>query len=1277
MADRGDTHYHIPTLNWWFLGSSVLFLLTMVWTVIDDWDAEWKHYQREFRAQELALQEAKLSNLQKQGILERETELKGKVEEAEKALAAKQDELDAAKKEAFSLKEQRFKIEEAYKAAKSVHGWEVWLAEKKLLHEKEHADDPDAINSEWVQRQVEAYDAKVIALKLDYERITREWDAAEKKVEELSRHLTEAKAALAAGTRDLNRIREKIDLLAPKEPAKKIANVIRDFPGLDFIGPNLKVQKYVLDNITFNLNFTTKPRIDMCTTCHMGMERGEFADAEQPYASHPRLDLFLTSKSPHPAKDVGCTVCHRGSGEALSFQHVDHRPSDEQQREEWHEEYHWHKQHHWDYPMLRRQNVEAGCVQCHKTSMELIAEEAPTLFKGYELFETKGCYACHKVDWFPTSRKPGPTLKNLAAKLDPAFVYSWISHPRAFRPKTHMPQIFHLENFDTDEVVVVSNWGQGREIKGGEWNDAAVAAITTFLFDRAPLSPLPPIPEGMQGDADRGREVMTLSSCFACHNTAPYEEAGANPPVLSNRVTGNGHGIGKNEMGPDLRGVATKVSREWIYHWLVDPKSYWADTRMPDPRISEQDALDVATYITEDPDGIFHDTPDGWKVETDWRSKLDPEVLREQARWFYQKDGRDALEAKLEGEWSDTAVLASKVGEAFVRNQGCFSCHLIGGMETSMPIGTELTKWGTKTVDKLDFGQHYLEDMQLPAAFAKENGITDRTLPKLDHHYREGWIERKLAHPRSYDLDKFKSPKDRLRMPWFDLSEDEILAISTFVIGLVDDEVGQSAMFPTAEQKAMDAGKRAVRQNNCASCHMIDPPTVTFADENGQEFTVEGEVLAPFAEDPLPPRMNSLETLLADISESEAIMEEEVDELTVRLLGVSPEFGLPGEPIIVPKEKLKAVTPGNGGDFIRLVTEYYKVGSAFLANEDYDPDDEESGPQFYPATLGWNDEDSLNLIEDVDGEQRSYQLEQYDKVRWTFAPPVLWDEGGKLQSDWFYSFLQDPLGLRRQIRVKMPKFHYDPGEAESIADYFAAKSREEWPARYAKTLRLALGRSVRGSYEDGSTKHQWNLETEVFDYPILKHTTDAGVLSLEDLAARMAEGPSGKLEPRVLASIEAGSKPDIESSFSKLVAFGEHVGFSMSGPVKVGQGMIERRSPTYLAAHASLVGTGKQVAEQGVNCYQCHDNPSDSGPYVGLDPIAWAPSLENVRDRLREDWVRDWLWSPTLKYPGTAMPDNFSAPVPQYQDTYPGSTNADQVEAVLAWLFNMDRPDPQ
>lgn len=1268
MADRGDTHYHVPTLNLWFLGSSAFFLFTMIWTVVDDWDAEWKNYQREFRDLELEMAQAELLAQEQAGALATEEELQAAVEAAQATLDSKSDELAEAEEAVFVLSEERYTANEAFKKAKSVQGWEAWVTEKDLLKEKAKADhdgDPDEFDSEWIRTTLASYQAETYRLELEFQRKDAEWVAATEVVTALKAEMAEAEKQFAAGTRELDRIRTRIDDLDPASFDKKAAGVVRDFPGLDFIGPNLKVNKYVMEHITLDLNFTRKPRIDMCTTCHMGFDRVGFEDAPQPYTTHPRLDLFLTSKSPHPVKDVGCTSCHRGSGESLSFQHTDHRPSDKAEEKAWYEKYHAKKQKYWDWPMLKDKHTEAGCVQCHKTSMDLISDDAQKVFKGYELFESKGCYACHKVDWFPTDRKPGPSLKNMGSKLTGDFVYSWIEAPRDFRPNTHMPQVFHLENFDSEEIVVVSNWGEGEAIKGKEWNENAVASVTAFLFDHHPTQELPPIPADLEGDAERGREVMNVTSCFACHNTAPYDENDDGPPLLSNHVTGHGRGIGKNQMGPDLRGIATKVNKEWLYHWLIDPKAYWPGTRMPDPRLDEQDALDVATYIMEDPDGIFMDTPEDWSTEANWRDKLDHNVLKEQARWFFQKDGRDALEEKIAegGDWEDKNVLAAKVGEAFVTNQGCFSCHMIDGMENFMPIGTELSTWGSKTVDKLDFGQNYLQDISLPAAFAAHNGIEERTLPALNYKYREGWLERKIAHPRIYDLDKFKTPKDKLRMPWFDLQEDEIDAIATFVLGLVNDDVGQSAMFPTAEQESIDMGRRAVRQNNCASCHQFDPPSVTFKTEDGGTHTVYGE-LSAVLEEVMPPPMTSMEELADYVQVAEDYAEEELDEYIVRLLDVDPEFGLPNEKIFIPRDDLVGVTSGDG-EFIRAIMEYYMVGTSSLPNDDYDPNDPESGPEYYPATVGWDDDQGVNLIEDVDGVQRPYPNEQYDKVRWTFAPPVLWDEGHKLQTDWFYGFLKDPTTLRAQIRVKMPKFHYDEGEAEAIADYFAAKARWERHARYLKTMRVALGRTFNVTDE-----HDWNEGRVTRDWPMLGVTTGHGVMSIEEMAAMFVENGIS-MDASTLAAIEDGSKVDTQANWHKVTAFADAIGFTMAGGIKVGHEMVERRTPTYMAAHAGLGEIGRDVAVDGVNCYQCHPNPD--APYQGLDPIAWAPPLENVRSRLREDWVREWLWSPGRKYPGTAMPDNFAAGKPQYQEQYGGSSNEEQIKAVMYWLYNMDR----
>ena len=71
----------------------------------------------------------------------------------------------------------------------------------------------------------------------------------------------------------------------------------------------------------------------------------------QPYASHPRLDLFVGSLSPHPKQVFGCTICHEGQGSATSFKWASHTPSSPQQARDWHDAYGWFDNHHWIYPM--------------------------------------------------------------------------------------------------------------------------------------------------------------------------------------------------------------------------------------------------------------------------------------------------------------------------------------------------------------------------------------------------------------------------------------------------------------------------------------------------------------------------------------------------------------------------------------------------------------------------------------------------------------------------------------------------------------------------------------------------------------------------------------------------------------------------------------------------------------------------------------------------------------------------------------------------------------
>ena len=946
-------------------------------------------------------------------------------------------------------------------------------------------------------------------------------------------------------------------------------------------------------------------------TCHHAADRPGFepGEVEEPHTSHPRLDLFLSATSPHPYTEVGCTICHRGSGEALDFGRIDHNVSylfEPEKAERWAEEYHWHKKHYWDYPQLTTDKIEASCVQCHKGSMELIAEDAPEVTEGYRLFERYGCYACHKVEWFPTKRRPGPSLKNIFAKAQPNWISSWIADPKAFRPTTWMPQFFHLENWEDDAVVAKSNYGKGRDIKGGEWNDSAVAALTTFLSSRAPIEEYPAIP--VDGDANNGREQFRLRGCLACHNMAGFE--GEEPATHDLAFDADRY----NQNGPNLRGVGTKVSAEWLYAWVKDPKAVWSETRMPNLRLSEQEAADVTAYIMEDPDGVFSDVPDDWDPSM---SPFDMDVLAEQARSYYTRTSRNDLEERLKGNdpmyrWDDPETLLVAVGEKMVQQYGCFSCHEIAGYEDANPIGTELTTWGSKTVDKLDWA--------LFANLKAEEEGWDQHDREEYKSYREHWIRQKLHEPRSFDREKVKSPTERLKMPWFDFDEDEVEALITFAVGLVDDEVQQAKMVPTHAQMQMDTGLRAIRQQNCVACHVLEPGTVTFNDEDGVVQTVEAELMSfddfmDAGTHPIPPQTSKAD-LMAFIEDYQERLDEEIEDVGFRILKTHPDVGLPGESIFLYPEDIIEVTPAWGGDFVRLATNYYYFG--------VEQHDSETGE----FSSHWGS-DEWALVADADGERRDYTEEFYPKVRWTFAPPVLWGEGEKLQKEWFYSFLTGPFALREQMQVRMPTFDYPEGHAGAIADYFANQAVLDWPGEFARQFRSEQG------------------------------------MSIDELA------DASGIPAKILMRIEADNRASITARFPDLLAYAdslEHTDFPAVNPEHQ---RVVRRSPEYLAnAH---VGVGGDLARTGPKCFTCH---IDNGQLPDAVPISWAPDLAYTGTRLREDWVVEWLRNPALIYPGTSMPGNFLSEPAQYQELYPDSTNNDQIDAITDWLFNYNRtPD--
>ncbi len=292
------------------------------------------------------------------------------------------------------------------------------------------------------------------------------------------------------------RLRKILDTIAPSAAKDYFLNA----PLLDFMAPTIKIQQYILPDIVDDVNFKTVPKMDRCTTCHQAIDKVGFEKYPQPFKTHSNLDSYLGSKSVHPIDKIGCTVCHEGMGQSVSFRDASHMPTGEKQKEEWEKKYHWEEPHEWDYPMLPTKMTEASCVKCHK--QEIYLPGAPNLNVAYATFERAGCYACHKTKGFENVKKPGPILTKIDSKLSKDWVKTWIRNPRAVKQTTWMPRIWYNSNSSAPQDAVR--------------NEVEINAAANYLFANTEKYE-PAVKNPPPGDAKAGEKIVKSIGCQGCH----------------------------------------------------------------------------------------------------------------------------------------------------------------------------------------------------------------------------------------------------------------------------------------------------------------------------------------------------------------------------------------------------------------------------------------------------------------------------------------------------------------------------------------------------------------------------------------------------------------------------------------------------------------------------------------------------------------------------------------------------------------------------------------
>ncbi len=764
-AEPIDHHYNIPRLNRSFFWGGLLLAVVFVWMVIADYSRDWKNIQRNFLRLDRQLTRNAALAARKKALDEEHTKLIAELRAERTEVATHNATLAKLDRKLKALDPRIYAADQSYKFSKASFDAELYKYEDALANRPRSAPGAkkslDAIRKE--------LDERTLALAT----LKKEEADAKAQIAQLTAKRKDIENTIEKKTADFRLTRSKFDSLKQDTLFE-----LRNSPILDMINPSLRVNQVQLPDHFINVNFMRIPRVDRCTTCHMAADRKGFEDPRIKgivYKTHPSFHRMVGSESMHPANTFGCTPCHGGRDRATSFWSAGHSPETEAQRVAWTRKYDWEFDKFNENPVLPLKYAEAGCYRCH--AKETNFPEAPRLDAGMRMVESLGCWGCHRIEGLETQGIPkvGPSLEKVAAKVPHDWATRWVMNPSAFRASTKMPTFFYQENFvdvsgPNPPTVAQKKMNEDGKIE----NDTMVNAIVAYIYDKSKPAEVPKV--SGTGDPTRGQKLLSDRGCYGCHVLDPNAQRDL---------------VGTyRQFGPNLAGVGSKVSRDWIYHWIRDPRAWNPDTKMPNLRLSEQDALDIAEYLSQ------QKGPAGFDATT--LPKTDEKVLEKIALYF-EMSTKTLFDAKADLAKMDLHAKEVYAGKNLIAHYGCYACHAIPGFEDAKPIGTELTEEGSKAVHRLDFGF-----LHIP-------------------HTRQDWFRTKLHSPRIYDRDRARGWEEKLRMPNFHLSDRELDEVVTAVLGFQQLNAAPNVVKELSPQEAaIERGRRIVKNHNCQGCHVIE-----------------------------------------------------------------------------------------------------------------------------------------------------------------------------------------------------------------------------------------------------------------------------------------------------------------------------------------------------------------------------------------------------------------------------------------------------------------------